>query len=51
MGETVKDSGASDARRDRWSSHRAQRRREFVDAALRVLQSHGPDLLMDAVAA
>jgi AcrR family transcriptional regulator len=47
----VKDSGAGDARRDRWSAHRAQRRREFVDAALRVLESHGPDLPMDAVAA
>jgi AcrR family transcriptional regulator len=51
MGGTVKDGGAADARRDRWSAHRAQRRREFVDAALRVLEAHGPDLLMDAVAA
>jgi len=40
-----------DARRDRWSDHRARRRREFVDAALRVLEAHGPDLPMDAVAA
>lgn len=28
-----------------------RRRREFVDAALRVLEAQGPDLLMDAVAA
>src|SRR5262249_59142471 len=40
-----------DARRDRWSDHRARRRREFVDAALRVLEARGPELLMDAVAA
>ena len=40
-----------DARRDRWSAHRAERRRLFVDAALRVLEAHGPELLMDAVAA
>src|SRR5215471_8078049 len=51
MAGTVKDGGAGDARRDRWSTHRAQRRREFVDAALRVLEAHGPELLMDAVAA
>jgi len=40
-----------DARRDRWSDHRARRRREFVDAALRVLEVQGHDLPMDAVAA
>lgn len=40
-----------DARRDRWSAHREQRRREFVDAALRVLETQGTDLPMDAVAA
>ena len=42
---------ARDARRDRWSAHRAQRREEFVAAALRVLAAQGPDLPMDAVAA
>ncbi|HEV2375025.1 MAG TPA: TetR/AcrR family transcriptional regulator [Streptosporangiaceae bacterium] len=41
----------ADRRRERWSVHREQRRREFVDAALRVLESHGPDLPVDAVAA
>lgn len=40
-----------DARRDRWSAHRAQRRQEFVAAALRVLAAQGPELPMDAVAA
>ena len=45
------DVKGGDARRDRWSDHRARRRREFVDAALRVLEIQGPDLPMDAVAA
>jgi AcrR family transcriptional regulator len=40
-----------DARRDRWSAHRDERRRQFVDAALRVLDAGGPDLPMEAVAA
>jgi AcrR family transcriptional regulator len=40
-----------DARRDRWTAHRAQRRREFVAAALRVLTTLGPELPMGAVAA
>ncbi len=40
-----------DARKDRWTAHRAARRAEFVDAALRVLETQGPDLPMDAVAA
>jgi AcrR family transcriptional regulator len=43
--------GAADARRDRWTAHRVDRRRKFVNAALRVLDSQGPELLMDAVAA
>jgi AcrR family transcriptional regulator len=48
---TPQEPGAADARRDRWSAHRAQRRSEFVAAALRVLNAQGPDLTMDAVAA
>ncbi|HEX3542164.1 MAG TPA: TetR/AcrR family transcriptional regulator [Acidimicrobiales bacterium] len=40
-----------DGRRDRWREHRERRRREFVDAALRVLAAQGPELAMDAVAA
>jgi AcrR family transcriptional regulator len=51
MRRGVKGGDSADARRDRWGAHRAQRRREFVDAALRVLESQGPDLVMDAVAA
>jgi AcrR family transcriptional regulator len=40
-----------DARKDRWTAHRSARRAEFVDAALRVIATQGPDLPMDAVAA
>ena len=43
--------GRRDARRDRWTAHREQRREEFVAAALRVLSKHGPELPMGAVAA
>lgn len=40
-----------DARRDRWRTHRIARRAEFVEAALRALDTHGPDLAMEDVAA
>ncbi len=50
MTESVKPDGGTDARKNRWTSHRDQRRREFVDAALRVLDAEGPELLMDSVA-
>ncbi|MEU6643680.1 TetR/AcrR family transcriptional regulator [Saccharomonospora sp. NPDC046836] len=49
MADPVKPTG--DARRDRWRKHRIARRAEFVEAALRVLHEHGPDLAMDDVAA
>ncbi|GAA4440842.1 TetR/AcrR family transcriptional regulator [Actinokineospora soli] len=42
---------SGDARRDRWKSHRAARREEFVEAALRALAEHGPDVGMEHVAA
>lgn len=52
MTRSVKaDEPATDARKHRWTSHRDQRRREFVDAALRVLDADGPELLIDSVAA
>jgi AcrR family transcriptional regulator len=52
MTGTVKGTGGTrDARRDRWSAHRAQRRQQFVAAALRVLEAQGPELLIEAVAA
>ncbi|ALG06721.1 TetR/AcrR family transcriptional regulator [Kibdelosporangium phytohabitans] len=49
MGEGVK--GEGDARRERWREHRAARRAEFVEAALKALDEHGPDLAMEHVAA
>jgi AcrR family transcriptional regulator len=51
MSQPVKGVTAVDARRDRWTAHRAERRGQFVDAALRVLEAQGPELLMEAVAA
>jgi AcrR family transcriptional regulator len=41
----------SDARRDRWRSHREARREEFIQAALRALARHGPEFGMEHVAA
>ncbi|HUJ05294.1 MAG TPA: TetR/AcrR family transcriptional regulator [Streptosporangiaceae bacterium] len=49
-GEVSGDRQARDARKDRWSAHRDERRRRFVDAALRLLEAEGPELPMDAVA-
>jgi AcrR family transcriptional regulator len=43
--------GSGDARRDRWRKHRIARRAEFVEAALRALDEHGPDMGMEDVAA
>jgi AcrR family transcriptional regulator len=51
VSEAVNPSQVGDARKDRWTSHRDERRRQFVDAALRVLDADGPELPMDAVAA
>ncbi|MFF8815334.1 TetR/AcrR family transcriptional regulator [Streptomyces pactum] len=39
-----------DGRSSRWTAHRAARREEFVDAALRALAVHGPDLHIGHVA-
>ncbi|EHK88305.1 TetR family transcriptional regulator [Saccharomonospora azurea SZMC 14600] len=53
-GGRSRDSAAKpggDARRDRWRKHRIARRAEFVDAALRALAEHGPDVGMEDVAA
>ncbi|NKI44071.1 TetR/AcrR family transcriptional regulator [Streptomyces physcomitrii] len=40
-----------DGRRERWRTHRAARRAEFVDAALRAFARHGPELRVEQVAA
>lgn len=42
---------SGDARRDRWKKHRIERRAEFVEAALRALDTHGPEFGMEDVAA
>lgn len=47
----VSDEDTGDARRDRWRKHRIARRAEFVEAALRALDKHGPELGMEDVAA
>jgi AcrR family transcriptional regulator len=47
----AEQTGTGDARRDRWRKHRVARRAEFVEAALRALDEHGPDLAMEDVAA
>ena len=39
-----------DARRERWRGHREQRRVELVDAAVRAIERHGPDVGMDDIA-
>ncbi|TNC23196.1 TetR/AcrR family transcriptional regulator [Amycolatopsis alkalitolerans] len=44
------EAATGDARRDRWRKHRVARRAEFVEAALRALDEHGPDLAMENVA-
>ncbi|MFD9895504.1 TetR/AcrR family transcriptional regulator [Amycolatopsis sp. NPDC058986] len=45
------EADTGDARRDRWRKHRIARRAEFVEAALRALDKHGPELGMEDVAA
>jgi AcrR family transcriptional regulator len=46
-----KTGNTGDARRDRWREHRAARRAGFVEAAMRAVAKHGPDLAMEHVAA
>jgi|SRR2546430_107927 len=40
-----------DGRTERWRAHRIERREEFVDAALRALDKHGPDVAIAQIAA
>jgi AcrR family transcriptional regulator len=42
---------AVDGRTERWRAHRLERREHFVDAALRALEKHGPDVAVAQVAA
>ncbi|SFB14770.1 transcriptional regulator, TetR family [Amycolatopsis marina] len=39
-----------DGRAERWRQHRVERRREFVEAAIRALDRHGPDAAMADIA-
>lgn len=41
----------ADARRERWQAHRLSRRQEFVEATIRAVTRHGPDVGMDDIAA
>ncbi|ONI86077.1 TetR family transcriptional regulator [Saccharothrix sp. ALI-22-I] len=49
MARTVK--AGTDARRERWKGHREARRAEFVEATIRAVAKHGPDVGMDEIAA
>jgi AcrR family transcriptional regulator len=40
-----------DGRTERWRAHRLERREQFVDAALRALEKHGPDVAVAQIAA
>lgn len=40
----------TDGRTTRWAGHRQHRRREFVDAALRAVAEHGPDVSVEQIA-
>lgn len=44
-------STTTDGRSTRWDEHRAQRRAELVDAALRAIRAHGATVGMDDIAA
>ena len=41
----------ADARSERWRAHRESRREAFVDATIRAIGRHGPDVGMDEIAA
>lgn len=41
----------ADGRDTRWAAHRAQRRRQLVEATLRAIRTHGPSVGMDDIAA
>lgn len=50
--QAVADSVKSgDARRERWRAHREGRRADFVDATIRAVHKHGPDVGINEIAA
>lgn len=50
-GQTTLPSGARDGRDARWEAHRARRRRQLVEAALKAVRRHGAGVGMDEIAA
>lgn len=48
---TVTETTTRDGRSSRWDEHRAQRRIELVDAAIRAIRAHGPGVGMEDIAA
>ncbi|MEU5883748.1 TetR/AcrR family transcriptional regulator [Spirillospora sp. NPDC047279] len=50
MADSVKGP-KKDGRAARWEEHRGRRRAEFVDAAVRAVERHGPDVRTDQIAA
>lgn len=53
MAKPVKETARKvpDARRERWREHREARRAEFVEATIRTIQQHGPEVGMEEIAA
>ncbi|MGH8860315.1 MAG: TetR/AcrR family transcriptional regulator [Jatrophihabitantaceae bacterium] len=49
--DVAADTAAVDGRRSRWTAHRAARRDELIDAAIRSITRHGADVGMDRIAA
>lgn len=50
-GTATSDDARVDGRTERWRQHRIDRRKEFVKAALRALDKHGPDVSIAQIAA
>lgn len=48
---TVLPNGVRDGRDVRWEAHRAKRRRQLVEAALKAIRKHGAGVGMDEIAA
>lgn len=48
---TTESATRPDGRDTRWTAHRAERRRELVEAALRAIRAHGATVGMDEIAA
>lgn len=51
VSKPVKKRSRGDGRRERWNEHRQARRAEFIEAAMRAIESNGADVGMDEIAA